>query len=297
SLRIPQFLQELLFKCALIRTIWRGGDSPVVGAMRRGTPTTRRIFWLNSTPARPGGPLPGQNRNNRSDRAPQTPIPACGSPGSAALSLPCIARCCLLAEGAIAFPGCLLLPPPPSRRAVDFSSDPYGVCRRLPFSERLLLQPRVNGAIPDLNNATLDHKRLSERLTTYGLAELQIEGDGNCQFRAIADQLFRNPEYHKHLKHFQKLYEGYVPMSYKGYLKKMKRRGEWGDHVTLQAAADRFGVKICLLTSFRDTCLIEIIPKDQNPSRGTLYLCRSGSAFGVKYTTIHCMQLMMFPHG
>ncbi|KAK1325741.1 hypothetical protein QJS10_CPA01g00794 [Acorus calamus] len=107
--------------------------------------------------------------------------------------------------------------------------------------------PRVNGEIPDVDDATLDHKRLSERLSTYGLAELQIEGDGNCQFRALADQLFRNPEYHKHvrkkvvkqLKHHKKLYEGYVPMDYNTYLKNMKRSGEWGDHVTLQAAADR----------------------------------------------------------
>ncbi|KAH9673718.1 OVARIAN TUMOR DOMAIN-containing deubiquitinating enzyme 11 [Citrus sinensis] len=95
------------------------------------------------------------------------------------------------------------------------------------------------------------------------------------QFRALADQLFRNPDYHKHvrkeifkqLKHFRKLYEGYVPMNYKGYLRKMKKSGEWGDHVTLQAAADRFQAKICLVTSFRDTCYVEIIPKDKNPTR------------------------------
>ncbi|XP_077253365.1 OVARIAN TUMOR DOMAIN-containing deubiquitinating enzyme 11-like [Tasmannia lanceolata] len=135
--------------------------------------------------------------------------------------------------------------------------------------------PRINGEIPDVDDATLDHERLSERLTTYNLAELQVEGDGNCQFRALADQLFRNPDYHKHvrkqvvkqLKNGQHLYEGYVPMKYKTYLKKMNRSGEWGDHLTLQAAADRFGAKICLITSFRDTCLIEILPKDQNPSR------------------------------
>ncbi|KAI9153825.1 hypothetical protein LWI28_017122 [Acer negundo] len=54
--------------------------------------------------------------------------------------------------------------------------------------------------IPDVNDATLDHERLSERLATCGLAELQIEGDGNCQFRALADQLFRNPDYHKHVR-------------------------------------------------------------------------------------------------
>ncbi|KAH8506856.1 hypothetical protein H0E87_013597 [Populus deltoides] len=135
--------------------------------------------------------------------------------------------------------------------------------------------PRVNGEIPDVNDATLDHERLSERLATYGLEELQIEGDGNCQFRALADQLFRSPDYHKHvrkkivkqLKHFRKSYEGYVPMKYRSYVKKMKKPGEWGDHLTLQAAADRFGAKICLVTSFRDTCYIEIMPKDKSPTR------------------------------
>ncbi|XP_043690352.1 OVARIAN TUMOR DOMAIN-containing deubiquitinating enzyme 11 isoform X2 [Telopea speciosissima] len=148
--------------------------------------------------------------------------------------------------------------------------------KRLSHLDSIPHTPRVNKEIPDVNDATLDHERLSQRLTTYGLQELQIEGDGNCQFRALADQLFRNPDYHKHvrkevvrqLKHFKKLYEGYVPMKYKQYLKKMKRSGEWGDHVTLQAAADRFEAKICLLTSFRDSCFIEIVPKDKAPTRG-----------------------------
>ncbi|KAG9148894.1 hypothetical protein Leryth_022733 [Lithospermum erythrorhizon] len=116
---------------------------------------------------------------------------------------------------------------------------------------------------------------ISSRLATYGLAEMQIEGDGNCQFRALADQLFQNQDYHKHvrkevykqLKHSRKLYEGYVPMKYRRYIKTMKKLGEWGDHVTLQAAADRFGAKICVVTSFRDASYIEILPKDRNFSR------------------------------
>ncbi|XP_054792443.1 OVARIAN TUMOR DOMAIN-containing deubiquitinating enzyme 11 [Prosopis cineraria] len=147
--------------------------------------------------------------------------------------------------------------------------------KRLSHLDSIPHTPRVNGEIPDVNDATLDHERLSERLAAYDLAELQIEGDGNCQFRALADQLFRNSEYHKHvrrqvikqLKHFRKQYEGYVPMEYKSYLKKMKKSGEWGDHVTLQAAADRFGAKICLVTSFKDTCYVEILPTDRNPSK------------------------------
>ncbi|KAL2464918.1 Cysteine proteinases superfamily protein [Abeliophyllum distichum] len=147
--------------------------------------------------------------------------------------------------------------------------------KRLSHLDSIPHTPRVNGDIPDANDATLDHERLAERLTTYKLAELQIEGDGNCQFRAVADQLLQHQDYHqyvrkqvvKQLKSYRNLYEGYVPMKYKSYVKKMKRLGEWGDHVTLQAAADRFEAKICLVTSFRDTCYIEILPKDNSPSR------------------------------
>ncbi|KAH9301801.1 hypothetical protein KI387_013384, partial [Taxus chinensis] len=40
-----------------------------------------------------------------------------------------------------------------------------------------------------------------------------------------------------------------------------------GDHVTLQAAADYYGVKICVVTSFKDTCFIEILPKVQRSKR------------------------------
>ncbi|CAH8380742.1 unnamed protein product [Eruca vesicaria subsp. sativa] len=72
--------------------------------------------------------------------------------------------------------------------------------RRLSHLDSIPHTPRINRLIPDINDATLDHELLSGRLATYGLAELQMEGDGNCQFRALADQLFRNPDYHKHVR-------------------------------------------------------------------------------------------------
>ncbi|KAK4776469.1 hypothetical protein SAY86_005157 [Trapa natans] len=125
--------------------------------------------------------------------------------------------------------------------------------RRLSHLDSIPHTPRVINEIPDVNEATMDHRHLSERLFSYDLEELQMEGDGNCQFRALADQLFHNPEYHKavrkkvvkQLKHHRNLYEGYVPTKYKSYIKKMKRSGEWGDHVTLQAAADHVTIYFC----------------------------------------------------
>ncbi|KAL5148347.1 OTU domain-containing protein [Glycine soja] len=166
--------------------------------------------------------------------------------------------------------------------------------KRLSHLDSIPHTPRVNGQIPDVNDATADHERLSERLVTYGLAELQMEGDGNCQFRALADQLFGNPDYHKHvrrqvikqLKHHKKLYEGYVPMEYKSYLKKMKKldinqgSGEIMllykqlQTVALEKLIESngktrlFDAKVCLVTSFRDTCYVEILPTDKSPTRG-----------------------------
>ncbi|KAK4396367.1 OVARIAN TUMOR DOMAIN-containing deubiquitinating enzyme 10 [Sesamum angolense] len=67
------------------------------------------------------------------------------------------------------------------------------------------------------------------------------------------------------LKAHPEMYEGYVPMEYAEYLKTMSKNGEWGDHVTLQAAADSYGVRILVVTSFKDTCYIEILPKTRSP--------------------------------
>ncbi|KAK9678468.1 hypothetical protein RND81_11G213400 [Saponaria officinalis] len=135
--------------------------------------------------------------------------------------------------------------------------------------------PRINGEIPSMDEATSDHQRLLDRLQLYDLVERKVQGDGNCQFRALSDQFYRTPEHHKfvrqqvvnQLKAQPEFYEGYVPMEYGEYLKKMSKSGEWGDHVTLQAAADSYGVKIFLMTSFKDTCYMEIIPKVQKSNR------------------------------
>ncbi|CAM8933027.1 unnamed protein product [Rhodiola kirilowii] len=135
--------------------------------------------------------------------------------------------------------------------------------------------PKVNGDIPTVDEATSDHQRLLDRLKLYELVELKVQGDGNCQFRALSDQFYRDPDHHKivrqqvvdQLKAYPELYEGYVPMSFGEYLKKISRNGEWGDHVTLQACADWYGVKIFVLTSFKETCYIEILPHIEKSKR------------------------------
>ncbi|KAL6980324.1 hypothetical protein U1Q18_052669 [Sarracenia purpurea var. burkii] len=135
--------------------------------------------------------------------------------------------------------------------------------------------PKINGDIPSADEETSDHQRLLERLRVYDLVELKVQGDGNCQFRSLSDQIYRNTEHHKFVRQqvveqlnlHPELYEGYVPMTYDDYLKHISKTGEWGDHVTLQAAADVYGVKIFIITSFKDTCYIEILPHAQKSKR------------------------------
>ncbi|KAM0941994.1 putative ubiquitinyl hydrolase 1 [Dioscorea sansibarensis] len=157
----------------------------------------------------------------------------------------------------------------------DFSILDGEVGKRLNQMVPIPHVPRINGEIPSVDEATSDHQRLLDRLLLYDLVELKVQGDGNCQFRALSDQFYRSPEHHKfvrqqvinQLKSNPEIYEGYVPMAYGDYLRKLSKSGEWGDHVTLQAAADSYGVKIFVITSFKDTCYIEILPNVEKSKR------------------------------
>lgn len=157
----------------------------------------------------------------------------------------------------------------------DFATYDGEVGKRLTHMDSIPHVPRINGEIPTVDDASAAHQRLLNRLKLYGLSELKVDGDGNCQFRAFSDQLYRTPAHHKsvrddvvnQLTSHPEFYEGYVPMMYNDYVKKMTKSGEWGDHVTLQAAADFYGVRICLLTSFKDTSFVQILPRKPKSKR------------------------------
>ena len=58
---------------------------------------------------------------------------------------------------------------------------------------------------------------------------------------------------------------GGVGGAYAAYVARAARPGTWGDHVTLQAAADAYGVRVFLVTSFLDRAVIEISPAVESP--------------------------------
>ncbi|CAN1805309.1 OVARIAN TUMOR DOMAIN-containing deubiquitinating enzyme 10 [Linum perenne] len=132
--------------------------------------------------------------------------------------------------------------------------------------------PKINGEIPSLDEVTSDHERLLNRLHAFGFIEVKVPGDGNCQFRALSDQLYGTSDRHKTVR---RAIVKQVCHSCSFICNCISvfdlRSGEWGDHVTLQAAADSYGVKILVMTSFKDTYYIEILPQKQKP-KGVIFL-------------------------
>ena len=63
-----------------------------------------------------------------------------------------------------------------------------------------------------------------------------------------------------------------MPEDFWQYCWEMERDGTWGDHVTLQAAADAYGVPINILTSYQDSCFVNLTPRPERASDRALYV-------------------------
>lgn len=119
-------------------------------------------------------------------------------------------------------------------------------------------------------------ERLPALLALYELEERLCFSHGNCQFAAIADQMYCDPNIYPfvraamitQLKNTPERYRDYiVDCTFDEYVAKMEKDGEWGDHVTLQASADALGVCIMLLSSFEHAPVIEIQPLKPTENR------------------------------
>jgi hypothetical protein len=119
----------------------------------------------------------------------------------------------------------------------------------------------------------------------------QIVGDGNCQFRAVADQLYGDEKDHElarevavswlaenenfevapgiHLVDFM-----YDQPSWDSYCDEMRHEGSWGDELKLIAMAEHFKVRFWILSS--SNCADEqatiVIEPRQGRVRKNVYL-------------------------
>mmetsp|Transcript_55216 Transcript_55216/g.103510 ORF Transcript_55216/g.103510 Transcript_55216/m.103510 type:complete len:289 (+) Transcript_55216:25-891(+) len=100
---------------------------------------------------------------------------------------------------------------------------------------------------------------LETRLATFGMQMIEMEGDGNCQFRSMAFNLFGKQAHHesprqaavrhmkKHADFFGVFFETQAEFS--RYLQNMARNGTWGDELTLRAVVEAYGCIAHVITS------------------------------------------------
>lgn len=103
-------------------------------------------------------------------------------------------------------------------------------------------------------NNSYDVVELSKVLAADGLTIRHMDGDGNCLFRSIADQMTGNQELHlafrkrimkyieEHGDHFRLFMED--DESFEAYMTRMSEDGEWGGHQELYAASQCLNVNI-----------------------------------------------------
>ena len=123
----------------------------------------------------------------------------------------------------------------------------------------------------------VNKERLSARLARLGIEKKPQMGDGNCQFRSLATQLFNEPELHMLVRHvvtehiarhssiFECLFDG--ADEFVAYVEGMKQSGTWGDELTLRAAADSFGCHVHVVTSEAKRWHLHFKPTD-DPAEG-----------------------------
>jgi len=101
-----------------------------------------------------------------------------------------------------------------------------------------------------------DFNALSEQLRPFGLTIKDVAGDGNCLFRAIADQIEGDPNRHvsyrkrildfieENRAEFEFFIEDDEP--FERYISRMRTNAEWGGQTEIQAASLVFAVNITL---------------------------------------------------
>ena len=110
---------------------------------------------------------------------------------------------------------------------------------------------------------------LDRKLAMLGMEQVTMEGDGNCQFRSFADQLFGDQKHHgavrasvvAHMRAHADYY-GMFTEDLDSYLGGMATDCTWGDELTLAAVVETYGCVAHLITSTESNWYIVYRPED-----------------------------------
>lgn len=106
----------------------------------------------------------------------------------------------------------------------------------------------------DSNNPSSlkDDKDISLLIEKYGFKIKKMISDGACLFRAIAHQIYDNPEYHKNVRNYciqfmtlnKNYFSQFVPEDYTNYLIRKQKEDCFANHVEIQAISELYCRKI-----------------------------------------------------
>jgi hypothetical protein len=131
---------------------------------------------------------------------------------------------------------------------------------------------------------------------------INILGDGNCQFRAIAQ--FLNIEYNDirsnviiEFENSKEEYKDFCEWNYESYVYLMSCDGAWGDNLTLKAISKIYQINIII---FSETCktIMEMINK-KNKTQNTVYLLYINEHYDliqIKDCEMHIMESLYRTH-
>ena len=112
-------------------------------------------------------------------------------------------------------------------------------------------------------------ERIDAALQTRHLRRVAEDLDGNCQFSALPRFVFKDPALHNVIRqaiveiielahnHYGCYLAGESPVS---YCERMRKEGEWGDALTLQAFCDFAGVQAILITDLPEFSEVTVSP-------------------------------------
>lgn len=118
--------------------------------------------------------------------------------------------------------------------------------------------------------------RLKGRLKDLNLVVKRVQNDGNCQFRALSQQLFGTEECHdvvryhvvSYMKRVRKeQYDCYFDSieAADQYFQRLSQLGSWGDELTLRGASDSLFINIYVISSEESNFVIVYRPQPGAP--------------------------------
>lgn len=189
----------------------------------------------------------------------------------------------------------------PKNMAGTFSGVSYKMVQSLSYGMRMsktsslfrrIMLYKVKQASEYSSYAPQDAATLDARLESVGSRTMRICGDGNCQFRSFAFNLFGDQNHHaatrkaavahmkKHSAFFGVLFED--SGRFKTYLHDMAQDATWGDELTMLAIVEAYGCIAHVITSEPQNWYLVYEPHDTNAFDPNNAICPKGHAMPPK---------------